>query len=94
MNQGHKFSHTSMVLQAAIHGQGIALANNVLAQPDIPDIDTGRLICPVDQVLVSKNSYYIVCREHQSEIGKISAFRQWMLNTVSGEQQEVGGQIL
>lgn len=83
VNHGPIFSHSTMVLQAAIHGQGIALANSVLAKPDI---DSGRLSCPFNDVLVSKNSFYIVCRENQLEIGKIAAFRDWVLDTVEAEQ--------
>ncbi len=83
VNHGPIFSHSSMVLQAAIHGQGVALANSVLAKPDI---DSGRLVTPFNEVLVSKNSFYIVCRENQLEIGKISAFRDWMLDTITDEE--------
>ncbi|MFB1016167.1 MAG: transcriptional regulator GcvA [Alteromonadaceae bacterium] len=85
------FSNSAMVLQEAILGQGIALANSVLAKPDI---DSGRLICPFNDVLVSKNSFYTVCRENQMEIGKIASFRQWMLDTVESEQDDIeNGQI-
>jgi len=91
VNHGPIFSHTAMVLQAAIHGQGIALANSVLAKPDI---DSGRLTCPFNDVLVSKNSFYIVCRENQLDIGKIEAFREWVLDTVEAEQDAIeNGQI-
>jgi LysR family glycine cleavage system transcriptional activator len=83
VNHGPIFSHSAMVLQAAIHGQGVALAHSVLAKPDI---DSGRLVCPFKEVLISKNSYYIVCREKQSELGKIAAFREWVLQTVADEQ--------
>lgn len=83
VNHGPIFSHSSMVLQAAIHGQGVALAHSVLAKPDI---DAGRLICPFNDVLVSKSAYYIVCREQQYDVGKIAAFRDWMLTTVADEQ--------
>lgn len=83
VNHGPIFSHSAMVLQAAIHGQGVALAHSVLAKPDI---DSGRLICPFKEVLVSKNSYYIVCREQQLELGKITAFREWVLQTVANEK--------
>lgn len=44
VNHGPIFSHSTMVLQAAAHGQGVALGNNVLAQPEI---DAGRLIAPL-----------------------------------------------
>lgn len=91
VNHGPIFSHSTMVLQAAIHGQGIALANSVLAKPDI---DSGRLICPFNDVLVSKNSFYIVCRENQLEIGKIAAFRDWVLDTVEEEQDNIENGII
>ncbi|MFP1453508.1 LysR substrate-binding domain-containing protein [Escherichia coli] len=41
VQQGPIFSHSAMVLQAAIHGQGVALANNVMAQSEI----VGRTSC-------------------------------------------------
>jgi LysR family glycine cleavage system transcriptional activator len=89
VNHGAIFSHSSMVLQAAIYGQGVALVNSVLAKPDI---DAGRLICPFEHVLISKSSFYIVCREHQLEVGKIASFRQWVLDTVSTEEELAIGQ--
>lgn len=85
VNHGPIFSHSSMVLQAAIHGQGVALGHSVLAKPEI---DAGRLVCPFNEVLVSKNAYYLVCRESQAELGKISAFRDWMLELVAEEEDE------
>ncbi len=83
VNQGPIFSHTSMVLQAAVHGQGVALGHSVLAQPEI---DAGRLIRPFKEVLISKDAYYLVCREEQDELGKIVAFREWMISLINEEQ--------
>jgi LysR family glycine cleavage system transcriptional activator len=83
VNQGPIFSHSSMVLQAAVHGQGVALGNSVLAKPDI---DAGRLIVPFNHSLESKNAYYLVLREAQSELGKIVSFKNWMLSMVEQEQ--------
>ncbi|WP_337840695.1 transcriptional regulator GcvA [Rheinheimera sp.] len=85
VNQGPIFSHTAMVLQAAIHGQGVALAHNVMARPDI---NSGRLIVPFNHVLLSKDSHYLVCRESQTELGKIVAFRQWIARQVELDQQD------
>lgn len=87
VNHGPIFSHSSMVVQAAMHGQGIALVNSVLIQPEL---DAGRLIAPHGKVLESNNAHYIVCRERQKDIGKIAAFRQWMLETVESELDELG----
>lgn len=76
VNHGPIFSHSSLVLQAAVYGQGVALGFNVLAQPDIK---AGRLVCPFPEVLVSKKAYYLVSHPSQAEVGKIAAFREWML---------------
>jgi LysR family glycine cleavage system transcriptional activator len=72
-----------MVLQAAIHGQGVALGNSVLAKPEI---ESGRLVTPFNEVLVSKNAFYLVCREGQVDSPKIVAFRNWLLESVRVEQ--------
>ncbi len=84
VNQGPIFSHSSMVLQAAGHGQGVALGNSVLAKPDI---DAGRLVIPFSHKLESKDAFYLVFRESQSELGKIVSFKNWMLSLVKEEQE-------
>ena len=86
VNHGPIFSHSAMVVQAALHGQGVALAHSFLARPDI---DAGRLICPFEEVLESKNAYYVVCRERQVDLGKIAAFREWVLDTVAQEKEDL-----
>lgn len=86
VNQGPIFSHSTMVLQAAAHGQGIALGNNVLAQPEL---DAGRLVCPFDEVLMSKNAFYVVCQERQAETGRIQIFRDWVLAKAAREQEDL-----
>ncbi|WP_298439922.1 transcriptional regulator GcvA [uncultured Ferrimonas sp.] len=82
VNTGPIFSHSSLVLQAAIHGQGIALGSSVLARPEV---EAGRLLCPFDVVLQSKSAYYLVCHESQEDLGKIQAFRDWLLQTFADE---------
>ena len=85
VQQGPIFSHSAMVLQAAIHGQGVALANNVMAQTEI---EAGRLACPFNDVLVSRNAFYLVCHDSQAEVGKIAAFRQWIIGRAATEQEK------
>lgn len=85
MDQGPIFSHSSMVLQAAIYGQGVALGHNVLAKPDI---DSGRLITPFNQVLVSDKAYYLVTRDEQPKDTKLDKFKKWLLSEVASDQQE------
>ncbi|MDR0219371.1 MAG: transcriptional regulator GcvA [Enterobacteriaceae bacterium] len=87
VQHGPIFSHSSMVIQAAVHGQGVALANNVMAQNEI---DAGRLVCPFNDVLFSKNAFYLVCHDNQAELGKIAAFRKWILTQAASEQERLG----
>ncbi|MDR2989050.1 MAG: transcriptional regulator, partial [Providencia alcalifaciens] len=87
VQQGPIFSHSAMVIQAAVHGQGVALTNNVMAKNEI---DAGRLVCPFSEVLVSKNAFYLVCQESQADLGKIAAFRQWILAQAASEQEKLG----
>ena len=86
VQQGPIFSHSAMVLQAAIHGQGIALANNVMVQSEL---SSGRLVCPFNEVLSSKNAFYLVYHDSQAELGKIAAFRQWIIDTAAREQDSI-----
>lgn len=83
VNQGPMFSHSMMVLQAAALGQGIALGNTILARPEI---DAGRLVVPFAERIQSKESFYLVCEESQAELGKIQAFRDWILAEVESER--------
>ncbi len=83
--QGPIFSHSSMVIQAAVHGQGVALGHSVLVQPEL---DAGRLVCPFAEVLLSDKAYYLVCQQSQAGQGKIAAFRDWVLAQVAQEEAE------
>ncbi|MCY7296983.1 transcriptional regulator GcvA [Alteromonas sp. a30] len=82
VNQGPIFSHTMLALQAAALGQGIALVDNALAGPDIA---MGRLVCPFEERMVTKQAYYIVCREAQAELGRIQTFKNWVMTKVTVE---------
>lgn len=84
MNQDPIFSHSSLVLQAAAHGQGVAQGYSVLAAPDIK---AGRLVVPFQEVLVNPNAYYLVCTEVQADLGKVAVFRSWMLEMFAEESK-------
>ncbi len=86
VNQGPVFSHSMLVLQAAALGQGIALGNTILAKPEI---DAGRLVMPFEERVESRDAFYLVCDESQADLGKIAAFRDWILGQVVEEQAYV-----
>ena len=86
LNQGPVFSHTAMVQQAAIYGQGIAMGHLVLSQADV---QAGRLVQPFELMMESDYSYDIVCPEESAERPKIKAFTDWLLETVKIESDLV-----
>ncbi|MGI9336377.1 MAG: transcriptional regulator GcvA [Gammaproteobacteria bacterium] len=67
---------SSMLIQAAIAGQGVALARAVLAADALAD---GRLVRPFRLNLPTEYAYYIVCPQDSAEQPKVKAFRDWLL---------------
>ena len=65
-----------MLIDAAIDGQGIALARTALAAWDFIN---GRLVKPIDVSLRMANTYWIVCPKAASSVPKIATFRDWVL---------------
>ena len=77
---GLHFHDSSLVIQAAVEGQGVALAYSALAADDLAE---RRLVRPFEISLPTDYAYYFVCPEASAEIHKIAAFRDWMLAEVS-----------
>src|SRR5438309_1666455 len=69
---GPVLNGASMSIDAAIDGQGIALARTALAAWDLIK---GRLVRPVDVSLRMANTYWIVCPKAGSTVPKIARFR-------------------
>ena len=74
---GPVLNRASMLIDAAIDGQGIALARTALAAWDLIN---GRLGRPVDFALRMANTYWIVCPKSVSSVPKIATFRSWVLS--------------
>jgi LysR family glycine cleavage system transcriptional activator len=73
---GPVLNRASMLIDAAIDGQGIALARTALAAWDLIN---GRLVRPVEISLRMANTYWIVCPKAVSNVPKIATFRNWVL---------------
>ena len=65
-----------MIIDAAVDGQGIALARTTLAASDLIN---GRLVRPFAAALRLSKSYWIVCPKATSALPKITTFRDWLL---------------
>ena len=76
VTHGPVLNRASMVIDAAIDGQGIALARTTLAASDLIN---GRLIRPFANSLPLSKTYWIVCPKATSNVPKIVTFRNWLL---------------
>lgn len=74
--RGPALNRASMLIDAAVDGQGVALARTTLAACDLI---TGRLIKPIDVSLRMSNTYWIVCPKVTSSVPKVKSFRDWLL---------------
>ena len=81
-DRGLRINNSAAVLQAAIDGQGVALARSVMAHDDLA---AGRLVRLFPQVrLESALAYYVVYRPECIAQPKVAAFRAWLLREADG----------
>lgn len=80
--RGPIFTDSSMLIQAAMAGQGVALARGVLAADELA---AGRLVRPFTLSLPTEYAYYLVCPQNTAEQPKIAAFRDWLLDEARRE---------
>lgn len=73
--QGPRFNQSSLVLEAAIAGQGVALAKAQLAETDLK---AGRLVRPFGAAQRVEFAYYFVSPPNRMGLAKVEAFRQWL----------------
>ena len=73
---GTVLNRASMVIDAAINGQGVALARTTLAAWDLIN---GRLVRPFPASIPLSKTYWIICPKATSNVPKIVTFRSWLL---------------
>lgn len=79
--RGMKINNSAAVLQAAVEGQGIALARSVMARDDLA---SGRLVRLFpEQGFTSPLAYYVVYRPESKTLPRLVAFRDWLLSEAS-----------
>lgn len=81
--RGITVTDSSMLLRAAIAGQGVALARSVLAADEIA---SGRLVRPFDVDVPTVYAYYLAYPEKSADQSNVVAFREWIL-----EEARAGG---
>lgn len=74
------FSLSSLVIDAALAGHGLALAKARLADADIA---AGRLVVPFGKSRPAQNSYYLVMTQQAARAHSVAAFRDWLFAEVA-----------
>ncbi|NOK37810.1 transcriptional regulator GcvA [Corallococcus exercitus] len=75
--RGLRINNSAAVLQAAIDGQGVALARSIMARDDL---SAGRLVRLFPEVeFASVLAYYVVYRPECATLPKVMAFREWLV---------------
>ncbi len=75
--RGPIFTDSSNLVQAAVEGQGVALARGALAAADLA---AERLTRPFALSLPAAYAYYIVCPKATADTPKVKAFTTWLLD--------------
>lgn len=73
-----------IAIEAALHGQGIALGDSLLVGDDLGE---GRLVRLFELSIPAKHAYYIVCRDEVCQSPLVAGFTEWIAN----KARESGG---
>jgi LysR family glycine cleavage system transcriptional activator len=84
-SRGPTFSDSSHTMQAAIEGQGIALARSSLLGNDVHN---GVLIRLFDIAVPSARKYFLVYPPRLADSPKLAPFRQWLFDEVAAEGRD------
>ncbi len=82
---GLHFSQTSLAVQAAIDGHGVALGESTLVADDLA---AGRLVKPFALSLKSpaQFAYHLITRRDTSDRPMTKAFREWIIAEAAASQ--------
>ena len=80
---GPRFSQSMMAVQAAVEGQGVALAPTSIVADDLA---AGRLVKPFKDLAGTPTAfaYYVVSPRDLADNPKVSAFREWVMAEARG----------
>src|SRR5262245_50612783 len=84
--RGPILNQASMAIDAAVDGQGLALARSALAAWDLIG---GRLVRPFDIPMPAPYGYWIVCPHASAKLPKIVAFSEWLLAEAAEDARQL-----
>jgi LysR family glycine cleavage system transcriptional activator len=73
--RGPRFNQSSLVIEAAVNGRGVALAKRTIAQADL---DAGRLVAPWQIATAVDFAYYLVHPKAKGRLPQVKAFIGWI----------------
>jgi len=79
VSRGPRFTEHSMALQAAVEGQGVAMATTAIVADDIAK---GRLVLPFDLHLTTNFAYYLVWPRNLARPLVVAGFRDWIRGAI------------
>jgi LysR family glycine cleavage system transcriptional activator len=82
-SRGPRFNQSSLVIEAAVGGRGVALAKRALAQADL---DAGRLVAPFQIATAVDFAYYVVHPKAKGRLPQVKAFVAWLIAEAEAHQ--------
>lgn len=76
LNRGTSFDSTTIAVQAAMQGLGIAIGDPRFYQAEIA---SGRLVQPFDLVTPEGDTWWFACLPAMAERPRVKAFREWLV---------------
>ncbi|MDE2208787.1 MAG: transcriptional regulator GcvA [Betaproteobacteria bacterium] len=81
-SRGPKYEDASHLLQAAVEGQGVALARTSLIGNDLAN---GVLVRAFDISVPSPHRYFLVYPPRMADSPKLAAFRRWLKDEIAAD---------
>jgi LysR family glycine cleavage system transcriptional activator len=78
-----EMGNAHIAIEAALHGQGVALGDSLLVGDDLAE---GRLVRLFEQSVSARHAYYVVCRHEACENPLVAGFTDWMLSKARGSE--------
>ena len=82
LDRGLMFDDSSLMLDAAAEGLGVALARSNLVQSDL---GSGRLIRPLPDEVQCESGYFLIWKAGCPKLPQVVAVRDWLKNEFAGE---------
>ncbi len=84
---GPIFTDSTLIIQAAIEGHGVALARSGLCRDSLRE---GRLVRPFNFSLPARFAYYLVYPKEFAHRSEVKAFSKWMQEEIAAERADAG----